>query len=141
VNAYEKEIRLSGGLASMGKTVESFRMALENEIDRWSGFAFALRKPDREAFEELMDMCRTYASESSCETNPIVFEPMVMSILLFQQKRIRQLERELQTIMPNIADPEPASPSESCEASVPLEYKPESSVQAVPNGGEQRRLF
>ena len=30
----------------MGKTVESFRMALEGEINRWSGFARALRKPD-----------------------------------------------------------------------------------------------
>ena len=95
VNAYEKEIRLSGGLASMGKTIESFRIALEGEINRWSGFARALRKPDREAFDELMDMCRTYASESSCATNPIVFEPMVMSILLAQQVRIQKLERQL----------------------------------------------
>ena len=38
----------------MGKTVESYRMALEGEISRWSGFARALRKDDREAFEELM---------------------------------------------------------------------------------------
>jgi hypothetical protein len=120
----------------MGKTVESFRMALEGEINRWSGFARALRKSDREAFDELMDMCRTYASESSCATNPIIFEPMVMSILLFQQKRIMQLERELETIKP-----EKVSPSESNEESVPFESKPENSVQAVPNGGEQRRLF
>ena len=120
----------------MGKTVESFRMALEGEINRWSGFAYALRKPDREAFDELMDMCRTYASESSCATNPIVFEPMVVSILLFQQKRIMQLERELETIKP-----EKINPSESHEESVPFESKPEISVQAVPNGGEQRRLF
>ena len=120
----------------MGKTVESFRIALEGEINRWSGFARALRKPDKEAFDALMDMCRTYASESSCATNPIVFEPMVMSILLFQQKQIRQLERELQT-----TKPEAANPSESHEASVPLESKPEQNVQVVPNGGEQRRLF
>ena len=120
----------------MGKTVESFRMALEEEINRWSGFARALRKPDREAFDEMMDMSRTYASESSCATNPLVFEPMVMSILLFQQKRIMQLERELEAIKP-----EKVNPSESCEACVPLEYKPESNVQVVPNGGEQRRLF
>jgi hypothetical protein len=39
----------------MGKTVESFRMALEGEVNRWSGFARALRKPDRETFDELMD--------------------------------------------------------------------------------------
>ena len=43
----------------MGKTVESYRMALEGEISRWCGFARALRKPDREAFDELMDMYRS----------------------------------------------------------------------------------
>lgn len=79
----------------MGKTVESFRMALEGEINRWSGFANALRKSDREAFDEIMDMCRNYASESSCATNPIVFEPMIMSILLAQQIRIQKLECQI----------------------------------------------
>ena len=79
----------------MGKTIESFRIALEGETSRWIGFARALRKPDLEAFDELMDSCRSYASESSCATNPIVFEPMVMSILLAQQVRIQKLERQL----------------------------------------------
>ncbi len=79
----------------MGKTVPAYRMALEEEISRWSGFARALRRSDREAFDELMDMCRNYASESSCATNPIVFEPMVMSILLGQQVRIQKLESQL----------------------------------------------
>ena len=83
----------------MGKTVESFRMALEGEINRWSGFARALCKLDREAFDELMDMCRTYASESSCATNPIVFEPMVMSIMLAQQKKLRELEYKLNELL------------------------------------------
>ena len=40
----------------MGETVESFRIALEGEISRWSGFARALRKPDREASDDLMVM-------------------------------------------------------------------------------------
>ena len=35
VKTYEKEIRLSGGSAIMGKTVPSYRMAVEWEIDRW----------------------------------------------------------------------------------------------------------
>ena len=122
----------------MGKTVESFRMALEGEIKRWSGFAFALRKPDREAFDELMDMCRTYASESSCATNPIVFEPMVMSILLFQQKRIRQLELELEAIKPIVACPTTTGEANNTKQTEPTE--PKSSFQAVTNGGEQRRL-
>ena len=120
----------------MGKTVESFRIALEREINRWSGFARALRKPDREAFDELINMYRTYATEIAYLNNLTEFELMVMSILLFQQRRIMQLERELETIKP-----EKAKPQESYEASVPFEPKHESSVQVVPNGGEQRRLF
>jgi len=40
-------------------------------------------------------MCRNYASESSNATNPIIFEPMVMSNLLGQQKRLLKLEQEL----------------------------------------------
>ena len=79
----------------MGKTVPAYRMALEEEISRWSGFARALRKPDRETFDELICGFRIYASESSCANNPIMFEPMVMSILLAQQVRIQKLERQL----------------------------------------------
>lgn len=45
----------------MGKTVESFRIALEGEINRWSGFARALRKPYREAFDELMKLSKITA--------------------------------------------------------------------------------
>jgi hypothetical protein len=85
----------------MGKTVESYRMALEEEINRWKGFARALRKSDREAFDEFMDMCRSFASAGGNATNPILFEPFVMSIVLGQQKRIRKLEKELQAIKPN----------------------------------------
>ena len=82
----------------MGKTVESYRIALESEIGRWNGFDRALRKADREAFGELMDMCRSYASESSNATNPIVFEPMIISILLAQQVKIRQIECKLEIL-------------------------------------------
>ena len=79
----------------MGRTVESYRMALEDEIRRWNGFAKALRAEDREAFEALMDACRSSASAGSNATQPILFEPMVMSILLFQQKKLQKLEKEL----------------------------------------------
>ena len=75
----------------MGKTVESYRMALEGEISRWNGFARALRKDDREAFDEMMDMCRNYAMAAGNACNPIIFEPMVMSILLAQEKKLTKL--------------------------------------------------
>jgi hypothetical protein len=82
----------------MGKTIESYRIALEDEIRRWNGFAKALRKADHEAFEALMDACRLFASAGSNTTQPLLFEPMVMSILLSQQKKIHRLEKALDAI-------------------------------------------
>jgi hypothetical protein len=85
-------------VAILGKTVESYRMAVEDEIRRWSGFAKALRKEDREAFDAVMDACRSYASAAGNATKPILFEPMVMSILLSQQIRLQRLAKEVEDL-------------------------------------------
>ena len=82
----------------MGKTVPSYRVALDYEIQRWSRFKGALRQDDREVFDQLMDICRNYASAASCATRPVLFEAMVMTILLDQQKTINQIEKKLQAI-------------------------------------------
>jgi hypothetical protein len=82
----------------MGKTVESYRMALEDEISRWGGFEKTLRIEDKAAFDALMDACRNFASAGSNATMPILFEPMVMSILLSLQKKISWLEKHLDAI-------------------------------------------
>jgi hypothetical protein len=90
----------------MGKTVPAYRWALEDEIATWKGFRKALTSDeDREAFEELMDICRVYASESSNATNPIIFEPMVVSILLGHQKKLRKLESKLAVLDKSIGEP------------------------------------
>jgi hypothetical protein len=70
-------------------------MELDREVQRWSGFARALRKEDRAAFEQLIDICRNYASAGSNATRPVLFEAMVMSILLHHQKILNKLEKEL----------------------------------------------
>ena len=97
----------------MGKTVESYRMALEGEISRWNGFARALRKSDRESFDELMDMCRSFASAGGNATNPILFEPFVISIILGQQKRILALEKKLNINQYSRSIPEPEQAQEN----------------------------
>ena len=82
----------------MGKTVESYRLALDSEIQSWNGFSKALRSDDNEAFEQLMDACRSYASAGSNATRPVLFEAMAMSILLFQQKKLVKLEKEINAL-------------------------------------------
>jgi hypothetical protein len=84
----------------MGKTVPAYRWVLEEEINNWKGFRNALVSDDNKAaFDELMDMCRSFASAGGCAVNPIVFEPMAMSIMLAQQMRIRELESKVQALM------------------------------------------
>ena len=82
----------------MGKTVESYRLALDLEFQKWKGFANALRSDDHEAFEQMMDACRNHASAGSNATRPTLFEPMAMSMLLFQQKKLIRLEKEIDAI-------------------------------------------
>jgi len=82
----------------MGKTIESYRLALDGEIQSWNGFSKALRSDDRDAFEQIMDACRSYASAGSNATRPVLFEAMAMSILLFQQRKIVKLEKELNAL-------------------------------------------
>jgi hypothetical protein len=70
-------------------------MAIEDEISRWKGFAKALRSEEREAFEMLMDACRAHASAGSNAVQPVLFEPMSMSMMLSLQKQVLKLQREL----------------------------------------------
>jgi hypothetical protein len=89
----------------MGKTVESYRLALDLEIQTWNGFVQALRTDDKEAFERMTDACRNHASAGSNATRPEVFESMVMSILLEQQKRLMRLEKEFIAIKQKPSQP------------------------------------
>ena len=82
----------------MGKPVESCRFLLEGEIQSWNGFSRALRGDDKEAFEQLMDACRNYVSAGSSATRPVPFEAMLLSILLFQQKKLIKLEKDLNAL-------------------------------------------
>jgi hypothetical protein len=86
----------------MGKTIPSYRMAVEGEIMRWKKFKDGLGSEDeKRVFDELMDLVRSNASAGSNACNPILFESMTMSILLGQQKRIRSLQRKIDALLVN----------------------------------------
>ena len=100
MNADEKENKSTGGLTQMGKTVPSYRIAVEWEIGRRKSFRNALaNEEEKQAFDEIMDMCRNLASAGGCACNPIIFEPMAMCILLAQQKKMQQLEYKLNDLL------------------------------------------
>jgi hypothetical protein len=79
----------------VGKTVESYRIAIEDEISRWNGFAKALRREERAAFDVLINACRNYASAGSNATQPLPLDPMIMSMLVAQQIHLQKLQKEI----------------------------------------------
>ncbi len=71
-------------------------MAIEGEIHNWQGFRDALAsEEEKSAFDQVMDFCPMQAMAGSNACNPVLFEPMVMSALLGQQKMIRTLQGKL----------------------------------------------
>jgi predicted NACHT family NTPase len=82
----------------MGRTVPSYRQALDAEIGRWDGFRKALRGKELEAFDRMMNACKTYASAGGMATRTILTEAMFMSILLSQQKELMEIRESLERL-------------------------------------------
>jgi hypothetical protein len=82
----------------VGRTVKSYRQALEAEIRCWKGFRKALRGRAVEAFDEMMKTCRIYASAGGMATRPILAEAVFMSILLGQQKELMEIRGSLERL-------------------------------------------
>lgn len=82
----------------MGRTVPSYRQALEAEILRWEGFRRALRDKDMEAFDKMMNACRIYASAAGMATRPILTDALFMSILLSQRKELMEIREGLERL-------------------------------------------
>jgi len=89
----------------MGKTVPSYRQALEYEIERWKGFRKGLREKDAEAFDRMMNACRMFASAGSMATRPILLEAMFMSILLHQEKMLTEIKERLDKLEKQLNQP------------------------------------
>jgi hypothetical protein len=87
----------------VGKTVPAYRIAVEWEIARWKKFRNALpSEVERQAWDALMDLVRVNAMAAQNACNPILFEPMAMSILLGHQKSLMTLEREIRALKQNL---------------------------------------
>lgn len=89
----------------MGKTVPSYRQALESEIEKWKGFRKALRTKDAAAFDRMMNACRNSASAGSMATRPVLLESMLMSILLHQEKALMEFEERLERLEKRLHQP------------------------------------
>jgi hypothetical protein len=76
----------------MGRTVKTASMLICDEASRWSEFRAALRKRDREAFDNMVAVARRHFSAIGNSSIIDPFEAVILSILLECEKRLEALE-------------------------------------------------
>jgi len=76
----------------MGRTVPTYRQTLESIIKEWNDYRRALTQEDREVFDEMMRKARMHASASSYAAFLDPLAGTILSILLEQEKIIRELK-------------------------------------------------
>lgn len=79
----------------MGRTVPTYRLALERMAQQWSDFRRALRKGDREAFESLIRSARMHASAATYAVSLDPAESAFLSMLLEHEKELIRLRKAL----------------------------------------------
>ncbi len=79
----------------MGRTVPSFRPALEHEIESWKDFKRALRPEEQKIFDKLMNFARIHADAGSMSARPMLSEVLFISFAVEQEKKIEILEEKV----------------------------------------------
>jgi hypothetical protein len=95
----------------MGRTVPTFTMVIQQEMESWSKFRRGLRKEDQEALDELFRAARLQLAGSAYAARPIPFESIVMSMLITQQRSIQELRERvarLEQVQQNVERPHAA---------------------------------
>ena len=82
----------------MGRTVPSFRPALEHEIESWKDFKRALRPEEQKVFNKLMNYARIHADAGSMSARPMLSEILFISFSIEQEKKIEKLEEKVRKL-------------------------------------------
>jgi hypothetical protein len=75
----------------VGRTIPSFRIALEQEVASWTLYRMSLGIDSREALDRMFNKARTYCSASSNAVRPVKFEGMFMAMAFDHARRLESL--------------------------------------------------
>jgi hypothetical protein len=79
----------------MGRSIPSFRMLIDIERSEWANFKKELSKKDKQIFNKLFLIPKLYCHTLSSLSNPIIIEPIILSILFNDFKLINQISKDL----------------------------------------------
>ena len=81
----------------MGRTIPSYRIAVEMERSKWKIFRQGLDKKDRKMFDKMFSYSRLYNSAGSNASRPQLIHPILMSIILEHYKQLNKIVNEVGT--------------------------------------------
>jgi hypothetical protein len=73
-----------------------FNQVLEQEIQEWKKFRWALRKDDQQFLDALFEKARLHVEAGVNSSRPWPFETILISILLEQEKALCELRSKLE---------------------------------------------
>lgn len=76
----------------MGRTIPSWRIVVEAEVQKLRKFGNVLRREDKAIFEDLLDQCKLYASAAGSIASPVKEFPLIVSMLFAHHKKLSELE-------------------------------------------------
>ncbi|HTK82736.1 MAG TPA: hypothetical protein VL633_10625 [Bacteroidota bacterium] len=79
----------------MGRTVPTFTNIIDAELASWGKYRRGLRKKDQETFDEMFRAAKQHLAENFYAMRTIPFESIIVSLVLEQHKRIKQLEQRV----------------------------------------------
>ena len=85
----------------MGRTIPSWRLVVNDELERIGRFKDFLRIEDKEIFDDLLRQCKHYAPYASTMASVVKEVPLMFSMLFGQHKMIWELEKRLAKIEAN----------------------------------------
>ena len=83
----------------MGRNNDTFTLVIDRNRETWGKFRRALRKEDQLLFDEMWRAPKLHLAAGAFLANEVPLETILMSMLLEQYKKIRQLEqREMKAL-------------------------------------------
>ena len=82
----------------MGRTIPSFTLALMEEESEWKEFRKFLDRKDRRVFDEMFAVPKLYISSCMSCANPVVIDPVFLSMLFHHYKGLAQLINRIEEI-------------------------------------------
>src|SRR5207245_5505209 len=86
---------------SVGRTIPSWRLVVNDELERIGRFKDFLRIEDKEIFDDLLRQCKHYAPYASTMASVVKEVPLMFSMLFGQHKMIWELEKRLAKLEAN----------------------------------------